>query len=233
MLSHLIEIRRRILLVSILFGCLFLLFFFIAPHLFHGLIWPLLKALPHNKGLVATQITTPLFTPLNIAADMALLGTTPYVLFHIGRFASPGLYQHERYHLSWVLCGSFTLFILGCIFCYYLVLPFMFQFIVNMMPQGVHLMPDMGFAIDFITRMLLIFGLCFQVPLVALILVRLQLISILTLKNMRPYVIVGAFTLGMLLTPPDVLSQIMLAIPLCLLYEFSVITARYAVKLDN
>lgn len=228
MLRHFIEVRRRTIQTLILFGCLFAIFFLMAPYLFHGLIWPLLQALPYHKGLVATQITTPLFTPINIAADTALLCTAPYALFHLWRFASPGLYQRERYQLRWVLLFSIFLFITGGVFCYFLVLPYMFQFIVNMMPNGVQLMPDMGFAIDFITRMLLVFGLCFQLPLMTLILIHLQLITISTLKTIRPYVIVLAFTLGMLLTPPDVLSQIMLAIPLCVLYEISIYFARYA-----
>ena len=205
---------------------LFFSVFFIAPSLFHTLISPLLKVLPATDSLIATQITTPLFTPIQLAADAAFLSTAPFALLQAWLFASPGLYPQERKPLRWVLISSVLLFILGIAFCFYLILPYMFSFFANAVPQGVRLMPDMGYAVDFITRMLLIFGLCFQVPLVCAVLVRMRQIDISTLKMIRPYVIVAAFTVGMLLTPPDVLSQIMLAVPLCLLYEAGIFIAR-------
>jgi sec-independent protein translocase protein TatC len=227
MLPYLLECRRRMLQILVCFLVLFMVFYWGAPNLFHTLIHPLLKVLPANDSLIATQITTPVFMPIRLAADAALLVTTPFALLHIWRFVSPGLYRRERESLRWVLVCSMVFFALGLLFCFYLVLPYMFLFFAQAVPLGVRLMPDMGHAVDFITRMLLIFGLCFQVPLVCLVLVRLQLVSLATLKMVRPYVIVISFIVGMLLTPPDVFSQIMLAVPLCLLYEAGIVFSRF------
>ncbi len=225
MLNHLLELRRRALSVFACFVGLFLLFFFLAPDLFHFLMRPLLQALPKSDSLIATQLTSPLLTPIKLAADAALLGCAPLALFHAWRFAAPGLYPNERAGLGGAIVISMVLFCIGVLFCFYLVLPFMLQFLANALPPGVRLMPDMADAVSFITRMLLIFGVCFQVPLLCMLLVRLQILEITTLKIIRPYIIVTAFTVGMILTPPDVLSQVMLAIPLCLLYELGIILA--------
>ncbi len=228
MLSHLLELRRRILQTTLLFAILFVLFFFLAPNIFHTLILPLLNVLPADDSLIAMHLTTPLLTPVKLAADTALLATAPFALLQAWRFSSPGLYQRERCGLRWAIIGSLLLFFTGLLFGFYLVLPFMFAFFAHAVPVGVRLMTDMGYAVDFITRMLLIFGLCFQIPLLCWVLVRLQLLSITTLNMIRPYVIVMAFIVGMLLTPPDVLSQILLAVPLCLLYEAGIFLARFA-----
>jgi sec-independent protein translocase protein TatC len=226
MLTHLFELRRRTLYVMTVFAALFLLFFFFAPNLFHQLVSPLLHVLPLQDPLIATQITTPLLIPIKLAADAAMLCTAPYALLQIWSFASPGLYQQERVTLQWAILGSITLFIIGVLFCFYVVLPFTLQFFAQAVPTGVRFMPDITYAVDFITRMLLLFGICFQVPLLCVFLVYLRIIHVDTLKIIRPYVIVAAFIIGMLLTPPDVLSQITLAVPLCLLYELGIILAR-------
>lgn len=223
MLSHLLELRRRTLYVIAVFLTFCLLFFFFAPHLFHQLVSPLLHVLPLHDSLIATQLTTPLLTPIKLAADAAMLCTAPYALLQIWYFVSPGLYRRERDGLRWAIIGSMSLFCVGVLFCFYVVLPFMLQFFARAVPTGVRLMPDIMYAVDFITHMLLLFGFCFQIPLLCLLLVHLRLMSISTLKIIRPYVIVAAFIIGMLLTPPDVFSQMMLAIPLCLLYELGII----------
>ncbi|MDR3502424.1 MAG: twin-arginine translocase subunit TatC [Legionella sp.] len=228
-LPHLLELRRRSIFILLWFAVLFAAFFFLANELFQILVSPLLHTLSAQDDLIATQIASPVFTPLKLAADAALLLTAPYALFHLWRFVSPGLYQKEQRTLRSAMVLSLLLFLAGVAFCYYLVLPFMFQFFIHALPKGVRYMPDMAYALDFITRMLLLFGLCFQVPLLCLTLVRLTLVDIDTLKKIRPYVIVAAFIIGMLLTPPDVFSQIMLAVPLCLLYETGIILAIYFV----
>lgn len=229
MLIHLLELRRRAMYTLMCFGALFLIFFFIAGDLFHALVRPLLDSLPHQDGLIATQITSPVFTPLKLAADAAMLLSAPVGLYHLWHFISPGLYKSEQQQVSGAIVLSVLLFLAGVLFCFYLILPFMFQFFSHALPKGVRFMPDMAYALDFITRMLLLFGFCFQVPLVCLVLVRVKLIDIATLKKIRPYVIVGAFIIGMVLTPPDVFSQIMLAIPLCILYELGIIFALYLI----
>ncbi|WP_298625396.1 twin-arginine translocase subunit TatC [uncultured Legionella sp.] len=229
MLVHLLELRRRALLTLSWFALLFLSFFFIAADLFHLIVTPLLRALPNQEGLIATQITSSVFTPLKLAADAALLLTAPFALYHLWRFISPGLYKNEQKQLKGAIVISLFLFVLGVLFCFFLILPFMFQFFAKALPEGVRLMPDMSYTLDFITRMLMLFGFSFQVPLICLIMVRMNLTSIVTLKKIRPYIIVGAFIVGMLLTPPDVLSQLMLAVPLCVLYELGIILAVFLV----
>lgn len=227
MLKHLLELRRRGLQTLICFVTLFCIFFFLANHLFQALVSPLLKTLSTNDSLIATQVTAPVFTPLKLAADAAMLLCAPFALFQFWRFISPGLYKNEQSILRIALILSLILFLAGILFCFYFVLPFMFQFFAHSLPQGVRYMPDMAYALDFITRMLMTFGFCFQVPLICFVLVRLKIIDVITLKNIRPYVIVGAFIIGMLLTPPDVFSQIMLAVPLCVLYEIGIILSVY------
>jgi sec-independent protein translocase protein TatC len=230
LLIHLFELRRRALLCFAMFIAFFVIFFFFAPNLFHQLIQPLLDILPKGNHVIATNITSTVFVPLKLAADAALICTAPFVLYHLWHFIAPGLYRDERENFGWAIISSLALFILGLLFCYLWILPFMLQFFVRSIPMDVYLMPDMISTVDFITRMLLVFGVCFQVPLLSLTLVRMQLTSVATLKIIRPYVIVGAFIVGMLLTPPDVLSQITLAIPLCLLYELGIFLAYFLAK---
>lgn len=201
MLNHLLELRRRGLQTLIWFVGLFFIFFFWANDLFQALVSPLLHTLSGNEGLIATQVTSPVFTPLKVAADAALLLSAPIALFQFWRFISPGLYAREKTILRFALIFSLLLFSAGVLFCFYLVLPFMFHFFAHALPKGVRYMPDMAYAVDFITKMLLTFGLCFQVPLICFVLVRLQIIEVTTLKTIRPYIIVGAFIVGMLLTP--------------------------------
>lgn len=226
-LPHLLELRRRCLLVLACFGGIFLVLFFSSGALFQTVVSPLLHQLPKTSELIATQITSSVLTPLKLASDLALLLSAPIALFHLWRFIGPGLYKNEQSPIKAAIIMSILLFILGMLFCFYIVLPFMFQFFIHALPKEVHFMPDMTYALDFITRMLFLFGLCFQVPLICIVLVKLQITTRDNLKNIRPYIIVGAFTLGMLLTPPDVFSQIMLAVPLCLLYELGLLLVMY------
>lgn len=226
MLNHLLELRQRAIQLCCCFGALFLILFYFSAELYSALVYPLLQQLPDHQGIVATRITSPVFTPIQLAVNTAMLCSTPIALFHLWRFISPGLYQTERHFLRGLLAVSFSLFLLGILFCYFFILPWMFQLFANSLPKGVRLMPDMAYTLDFITRMLLVFGLCFQVPLICLILVRLQWLSLSSLQEFRPYAIVSAFIIGMLLTPPDVLSQIMLAVPLCILYELGIVLVK-------
>ena len=178
--------------------------------------------LPAGDALIAVQLTAPVLTPMRLAWDAALLCTAPFFLFHAWQFMSPGLYAGERAYFRWIIVGSFVLFCIGALFCFYGVLPFMLRIFYDARPLGVRFMPDMTSTVDFILHLLLLFGFCFQLPLICVLLVRWGVLTVATLKNMRPYVIVLAFIIGMLLTPPDVLSQVMLAVPLWLLYEGSV-----------
>ncbi|QDP71200.1 twin-arginine translocase subunit TatC [Legionella israelensis] len=230
MLQHLIELRRRALQVFLCFIILFIFFFFWASDLFYLLVKPLLHSLPKSSRLIATQITAPILTPIHLSFNAALFFSAPITLYQIWRFSAPGLYPSERRYLRISILLSLLLFIVGVLFCYCIVLPFMFHFFAGALPKGVQLLPDMSYALDFITHMLILFGLSFQLPLLCLTLIQSGLLQLQQLKTFRPYVIVACFTLGMLLTPPDVLSQIMLAAPLCALYEFGILLAMFLPK---
>ncbi len=227
MLSHLLELRKRLLFILISFAVFFLLFFCLSADLFYWLMTPLMKALPASSTLIATQITAPVFTPIKLAFNLAILASTPVALYQIWSFAAPGLYSQEKRRLRWVIVFSLVLFACGVLFCFSVVLPFMFHFFTQAVPKGVRLLPDMSPTLDFITRMLILFGLSFQVPLISLTLVRLGLMTRENLKNIRPYYIVTAFTVAMVLTPPDVFSQLILALPLCLLYELGILLTLF------
>lgn len=225
-ITLLIELRKRLLGVLLVFISLFALFFFYATPLFYWYMLPLHHVLPAPHHMIATHITTPLLTPLSMAMNLALFCTVPYVLWQIWRFASPALYRTERRNMFWLLCSSFSLFGIGCLFCYVFILPFMFQLMVQALPKDVLLSPDIGFVSQFITEMLIVFGISFQIPLLCFVLIQMHILSIEQCRAVRPYVIVTAFILGMLLTPPDVLSQILLAVPLWGLYESGLFLAR-------
>lgn len=162
-----------------------------ANDLYRALVNPLLHTLSAQEGLIATQVTSPVFTPLKLAADAAMLLSAPFALFQFWRFISPGLYQREQTTLRIALIFSLVLFLAGVLFCFYLVLPFMFHFFAHALPKGVRYMPDMAYALDFITRMLMIFGFCFQVPLICFVLVRLKIIEVMTLKKSGPMLSLG------------------------------------------
>lgn len=226
MLDQLLELRRRLLALVVIFSSLFLLFFMKSEVLIQFLITPLLQVLPNHQGIIATELTAPLFIPITLSANAAALATTPFLLYHAWQFIAPGLYGYERQGLGSAIILSLFLFLGGLLFCFYLVLPYLFQLVTSTRISGVNLMPDMAYTLNFITRMLLIFGFSFQIPLLCLTLVQLNILDLAGLKKIRPYSIVLAFILGMLLTPPDVLSQIMLAIPLCLLFEGGIFLVR-------
>lgn len=225
-LNHLVELRRRALYTTYCFLGLFISFFLMANPLFHMVVNPLLAALPLNQSLIATQITSPIMTPVKLAMYAALLCATPFALVQSWLFIKPGLYPKERKLLHNAMLQSTLLFVLGLLFCFFIVLPLMFHFFAANVPFGVNYMPDMSEAVNFICNMLLLFGLIFQIPLLCIVLVRLNWLAFSTLHQARPYVYVAFFTLGMLLTPPDVLSQILLALPMCILYEMGLFLAK-------
>lgn len=230
MLAHWVELRRRLLSLVWLFAGLFLFFFYCSNALFQWVVWPLHRTFPNGHSLIATQVTTALMTPLTLAMDAALICSAPFFLWQVWKFIAPALYPTERRGIATILICSPLLFVIGGMFCFFLVLPWLLQFFIRALPHGVSLMPDMGYMADFILHMVLIFGLCFQVPLICMALAQFGWISRETMQAFRPYVIVAAFIIGMILTPPDVLSQITLALPLCLLYEFGLVLAGYVEK---
>lgn len=234
MIVHLIEIRRRALRTMLFFVFMLSIFVLFSQQLLEKIIAPLLKVLPAGVTLIATNVTSPVITPINLAINAALLFTAPVLLYHIWRFILPGLYLKEKHMIRGIIISSLSLFILGSMAAFYIILPWMLSFFAQSVPHGVHFAPEMNGAIDFITNIMFVFGICFQIPLLCPVLVVMGFTDTDSLKKVRPYVIVAAFIFGMLITPPDVTSQIIVAIPCCLLYEIGILLARrYSSQMNN
>lgn len=220
------EVRLRALRVFAVFCGLLVVFFYLANHLFNAVVRPLLIIFPNDHFLIATTITGPIFAQLNLAVNFALIFSTPFIIYQLCKFIFPALYKKEVYNIrKIIICGGF-LFIAGVLSCYFFILPTIFKFFIGAVPGNVKLMPDINYTIDFIFRMMLVFGLCFQLPLIMLVLVKSNLITIATLKYYRSHFIVIAFIIGMIFTPPDVFSQVMLALPMVILYEIGLLAAK-------
>ncbi|HJV06794.1 MAG TPA: twin-arginine translocase subunit TatC [Chromobacteriaceae bacterium] len=225
LLEHLIELRTR--LVRALAGMIivFLALFHWSGDIYHLLAKPLLDALPKGTNMIATDVTAPFFVPVKVTMLVAFLISLPNSLYQIWAFVAPGLYQHEKRLILPLVVSSVLLFITGMAFAYFLVFPVVFGFMSAVTPSGVSMMTDIDKYLSFVLGMFVAFGVTFEVPVVVILLVRMGVVSIEKLRQARPYVIVGSFVVAAIVTPPDVLSQIMLAVPLWLLYECGVFTA--------
>lgn len=222
MLAHWLELRRRLLKCFWCFMCCFAACFYCSDLLLHAMLMPLFQALPDTGELVFTRIGTSLFLPIELASTLAMFLTLPYALFELWQFALPGLYTQERQGGWFFLIGSLVLFLLGTCFCFWIILPWLFRFLAHYTPTDIHLMLDGSDAIHLMIYMMTLFGLCFQLPLVCLFLERMNWVSLTQLTAARRYIIVAAFITGMLLAPPDVASQTLIALPLCALFELGV-----------
>jgi sec-independent protein translocase protein TatC len=188
---------------------------------------PLLTKLPKGGQMIATDVTTPFFVPLKVALMAAFLIALPYILYQIWRFVAPGLYAHEK-RLVWpLIIASTLLFFCGMAFAYFVVFPVVFGFITASAPQGVAVMTDIDKYLSFVLTMFMAFGITFQVPVAVVLLVRMGFVTVEKLREIRPYMVVGAFVIGAIFTPPDVVSQSMLALPLWLLYEAGIVVAAW------
>lgn len=224
--SHLVELRSRLLKAVLAVGAVLLGLLPFANKLYAWLAEPLLRNLPAGGQLVAIEVASPFFTPLKLAFCTALVIAMPVVLYQLWAFVAPGLYRHEKRLGLPLLVSSVALFYLGGAFAYFLVLPMVFSFLAKITPEGVAMMTDIGKYLDFVLVIFFAFGLCFEVPVAVVILVALGWVTPAQLTESRGYVIVGAFVIAAILTPPDVVSQVMLAIPMCLLYEVGIVAAR-------
>ncbi len=180
--------------------------------------------------MIATEVTTPFFVPMKVAAMAAFLISLPYVLYQLWGFIAPGLYAHEKRFVLPVVISGTVLFFVGMAFAYFAVFPVVFGFITHTAPQGVAVMTDIGKYLDFVLTLFMAFGITFEVPVVVVLLVKMGLVSVAKLKEVRPYMIVGAFVVGAIFTPPDVVSQFMLAMPLWLLYELGILVSGFVSK---
>lgn len=224
-ISHLIELRDR--LIRVVLGILlsFICLFPFANKLYTLLAQPLIAKLPAGAHLIATAVTTPFLVPLKVALLAALLVSLPHTLYQLWNFVAPGLYAHEKKLIGPLVVSSTLLFLVGMAFAYFLVFPVVFGFFVSTAPEGVQVMTDIGNYLDFVIALFIAFGMAFEVPVIVVALVSFGWVSVEKLKEVRSYVIVGAFVIGAIFTPPDVVSQIMLAVPLWLLYELGIIAA--------
>ncbi len=224
-ISHLIELRNRVIRALLGFILIFLGLFHWANDIYTLLATPLLNALPKGGQLIATEVTAPFFVPIKVTMMAAFLIALPYILYQIWAFIAPGLYSHEKKFGIPLIIASVLLFLCGMSFAYFLVFPIVFGFIAGVAPVGVAVMTDISKYLDFVLTMFMAFGITFEVPVVVVLLVKAGLVSVAKLREIRPYVIVGAFIIGAIFTPPDIISQFMLAVPLWLLYELGIIVA--------
>jgi sec-independent protein translocase protein TatC len=225
-ISHLIELRDRLLRMLIAVGVVFVLLFPFASDLYDLLAYPLMRTLPEGAKMIATGVVAPFLIPVKVAALVAFAVALPYVLYQAWAFVAPGLYAHERRLVVPLVVASTILFFVGVAFCYFLVFGVVFDFVYRIAPKSISVAPDIENYLNFAITMFLAFGVTFEVPIAVLILVRMGAVTIAQLTSIRPYFIVGSFVVAAIVTPPDVLSQLLLAIPMCLLYEVGIVAAR-------
>ena len=231
-ISHLIELRDRLIRVLVVFGVLFFASFFWPtwPAMYSLFAQPLMAVLPPGGQMISTDVVGVFLVPMKIAALISFLVMLPYALYQAWAFIAPGLYQHEKKFVMPLVLSSTLLFFAGMAFAYFLIFPMVFRFMASFAPQGVAWMTDIEKYFGFALSMFVVFGITFETPVVVVLLVKMGLISVEKLKDIRPYVFVGAFIVGAVFTPPDVLSQFALAVPLYVLYETGILCAQMLVK---
>lgn len=229
-ISHLVELRTRLIRVFSVLLLGFLPCAFFARELYSILAHPLLEKLPQGGQMIATAVATPFFIPMKVAMMAAFLVTLPHTLYQVWAFVAPGLYAHEKRLFLPLVIASSILFFIGMAFAYFAVLPLVFEFIIYFAPEGVAVMTDIGEYLGFVLAMFLAFGVTFEVPVFVVVLVRTGIVPIAKMKAIRHYVLVGAFVIGAIFTPPDVISQFLLAVPLYLLYELGILLAAFSAR---
>ncbi len=226
--SHLVELRDRIIKASIAILVVFISMVYWAPDIFHALADPMLKALPAGAHMIVTDVTGSFFVPIKVTFMAAFVVALPVVIYQIWAFIAPGLYNHEKRLVLPIVISTYTLFLIGMAFAYFLVFPTVFGFMVQYnAPLGADMSTDIDKYLSFAMTTFLAFGFTFEVPVVVVVLVRMGIVTLAKLKEMRPYVIVGAFVVAAVATPPDVMSQLLLAVPLCILFEIGLLIARF------
>jgi sec-independent protein translocase protein TatC len=230
--SHLVELRDRLIRASIAIGIAFAaLALWPGPSgLYDLLAAPLVAHLPKGATLIATNVISPILVPLKITLMAAFMLALPVVLYQVWAFVAPGLYSHEKKLVLPLVISSTLLFVIGVAFCYYLVIPGMSQFIQAFAPASITAAPDIEQYFGFVLTLFLVFGIAFEVPIAVIVLVRMGIVTVAQLRQWRGYFVVGSFIVAAVVTPPDVISQLALAIPMCLLYEAGIIAAGIFVK---
>ncbi|WP_229007984.1 twin-arginine translocase subunit TatC [Methylophilus sp. Leaf408] len=226
-ISHLIELRNRLLRAVIGLLLIFVGLFPFADKLYSLLAAPLLAKLPQGAQMIATAVTTPFFVPMKVTMLAAFLVALPWILYQCWAFVAPGLYAHEKRMMLPLLVASLFLFFIGMAFAYFAVFPVVFGFLIGSAPQGVAVMTDIAEYLDFVIGLFMAFGFAFEVPVAVVLMALMGWVTLEQLKEARGYVVVGAFVVGAIFTPPDIVSQFMLAIPLWILYESGLLVVRW------
>jgi sec-independent protein translocase protein TatC len=229
-LTHLIELRDRLLRAVLVILVIFLGLFYFANDIYSLLAEPLLAHLPEGGSMIATEVASPFLTPLKLTLVAAIFVAIPYLLYQMWGFVAPGLYAHERRLIMPLLLSSTLLFYAGMAFAYFVVFPLVFGFFTAAAPEGVAVMTDINQYLDFVLKLFFAFGVAFEVPIATILLVWMGVVTPEVLAAKRPYIIVGAFVIGMLLTPPDVFSQTLLAVPMWILFEVGLFFSRRFVR---
>ena len=226
-ISHLVELRSRVVKAAIAILVAFVCLAPFSAHVYDLLAMPMLNALPQGTKMIATGVITPFLVPVKVTLLVAFILALPVVLYQMWAFVAPGLYTHEKKLAMPLIVSSFCLFLAGVAFCYFFVFGTVFRVINEFAPKSVVVAPDIDSYFSFVLSMFIAFGITFEVPVVVVVLVRFGIISVAKLKDIRPYVIVGAFVVAAIITPPDPGSMLLLAIPLVLLYEVGIFAARF------
>jgi sec-independent protein translocase protein TatC len=229
-ISHLMELRDRLLRCLIAIAVVFLCLFPWAKDLYTLLARPLLAVLPHGGQMIATDVVGVFLVPVKVTGMVSIMIVMPYLLYQLWAFVAPGLYAHEKKLVMPLVTTSSLLFLAGMSFAYFLVFPVVFKFMASIAPEGVAWMTDIDKYLSFALTMFIAFGITFETPVAVVLLVRMGVISVEKLREIRPYVVVGAFVVGAVFTPPDVVSQLLLAFPLWLLYETGILAASVMFK---
>lgn len=226
-ISHLIELRNRLLRAIVGWLVVFVALFPFAGKLYSLVAAPLLSKLPQGAQMIATAVTTPFFVPMKVTMLTAFLVALPWMIYQCWAFIAPGLYAHEKRLIRPLLAAAMVLFFVGMAFAYFVVFPVVFGFLVGSAPQGVAVMTDIAEYLNFVIGLFVAFGFAFEVPVAVVLMALMGWVTLDQLKESRSYVIVGAFVLGAIFTPPDIVSQCMLAVPLWLLYELGLLVVRW------
>jgi len=232
-ISHLVELRNRLVRVAIVVLIVFFGLMPFAAQIFDLLAAPMMQALPAGSHMIATGVITPFLIPVKITLVLSLLVSLPWVLYQMWAFVAPGLYAHEKKLIAPLVISSSLLFLMGVAFCYFFVFQVVFSFINQFAPKSISVAPDIESYLDFVMTMFLAFGITFEVPIVVIVLVRMGFISVEKLKDIRSYVIVGAFAVSAIVTPPDITSMLLLAVPMCVLFEIGLLVAPWFKKVTT
>jgi sec-independent protein translocase protein TatC len=229
-LSHLIELRQRLVRALLVFALACAPALYFSAELYDVLAYPLMRSLPEGSKMIATGVISPFLIPMKIALMAGFILALPFILYQAWAFVAPGLYAHEKRMVLPLVVSSTLLFIVGMVFCYFIVFGKVFSFIASFAPKSISVAPDIEAYFNFVLGMFLAFGLAFEVPVVVVVLVMTGLVTVEQLREWRGYVIVAVFIVAAVVTPPDVVSQIALAVPMCILYEVGIVMGQFITR---